>query len=60
LQVGSKDLSKLDALFNVYRGKDSEDADVMGPEGGWGAQQLLLLPTAASAPCLALALPSIM
>ena len=35
LQAGSKDVSKLDALFNAYRGKDSEDADVMGPEGGW-------------------------
>lgn len=32
-KAGSKDVSKLDALFNAYRGKDSEDADVMGPEG---------------------------
>lgn len=36
-QAGSKDVSKLDALFNAYRDKSSEE-DVIGPEGETGGK----------------------
>lgn len=39
LQTGSKDVNKVDALFNAYKKKSqhSEGEDVMGPEGARGA-----------------------
>ncbi len=41
-QAGSKDASKLDALFNLYKDKSS-DEDVIGPEGALLASACLLL-----------------
>lgn len=44
-QAGSKDASKLDTLFNLYKDKSSEE-DVIGPEGALG-----LLPCERSPAC---------
>jgi hypothetical protein len=32
LQAGSKDINKVDALFDAYR-QENDDVDVIGPEG---------------------------
>lgn len=40
LQAGSKDASKLDTLFNMYKDKSSEE-DVIGPEGALPPAALL-------------------
>jgi hypothetical protein len=34
MQKGSKDLTKLDTLFNAYKDKGSEE-DVIGPDGAF-------------------------